>query len=79
MEEPTLTQSQVIEELEYNILIHEGWAGYVVEYPEYSETMGDYDWHMRWIEVYENAIFYLQDDTSIPIDERVTAWTRRTV
>ncbi|GAG58984.1 unnamed protein product, partial [marine sediment metagenome] len=33
---------------------------YVVQHPEWAKTMGDYDWHMHWIEVYRNAIYYLQ-------------------
>lgn len=57
---PTMEKLAVIEELEDDILIHEQWACYVTQYPKYAETMGDYDWHMKWIEVYRNAIYYLQ-------------------
>lgn len=54
------TKKRTIKELEYDILIHESWAGIVTQYPGlYDETMGDYDWHMKWIRVYESAIYYL--------------------
>ncbi len=57
---PTMTRLDVIGELEDDILIHENWAVYVVQHPEWAKTMGDYDWHMKWIETYKNAIYYLQ-------------------
>ena len=59
---PTLTKKKLIEEMEYDILIHEYWAVKVTEEPAWAPSMGDYDWHMRWIEVYRNVIFYLQED-----------------
>ena len=67
---PTLTKEEVIENLLDDILIHEQWACYVVEYPEYAESMGDYDWHIRWIKIYENAIYYLENPLS-----PVTPWS----
>jgi len=57
---PTLPIDKVIEELEFDILIHEQWACYVTQNPSYAPTMGDYDWHIRWIEVYKAAIYYLR-------------------
>lgn len=57
---PTMSRQNVIGELEDDILIHENWAVKVVQEPEYAEAMGDYDWHMHWISVYKNAIYYLQ-------------------
>jgi len=57
---PELTQEQVLAELEYDILIHEYWACRVTEEPAWAPTMGDYEWHMRWIEVYKAAIFYIR-------------------
>lgn len=57
---PSMSRQEIIERLEYDILIHEYWAVEVTEHPEEAEKMGDYDWHMHWIEVYENALFYLR-------------------
>jgi len=59
---PSMPVSKVIEELEYDIWIHESYAGLVVERPEeYSPAVyGDYDWHIRWIEIYHAAIYYLR-------------------
>lgn len=57
---PTMSNLTVIEELEDDILIHEYWAVKVVQEPKLATTMGDYDWHMHWIEVYQNTIYYLQ-------------------
>lgn len=57
---PTMEKIVVIEELEDDILIHEQWAVRVVQEPKWAEMMGDYDWHMHWIEVYRNALYYLQ-------------------
>ena len=57
---PSMEKIVVIEELEDDILIHELWAVKVVEEPELAEAMGDYDWHMKWIEVYHNAIYYIE-------------------
>ena len=53
--------SYVIEKLNEAIDIHEGWAAYVTQYPSYSTSFGDYDFHMGWIEVYKNAIYYLSE------------------
>ena len=55
----TLTKAQCIKKLEEDILIHEYWAVKVTEEPAYAASMGDYDWHMAWNEVYRNCIFYL--------------------
>jgi len=55
-----LTLDNVVKELEYDILIHENWAVMVVEQPEYALSMGDYDWHMKWIDIYKSAIYYLR-------------------
>lgn len=75
---PTLTQEQVIAELEYDILIHESWAGYVTEYPSYAETMGDYSWHLRWIDVYKAAIYYIEtNDSMLPPYDRLSCYSRR--
>lgn len=57
----TLLKATVIKELKYDILIHEFWAVKVTEEPAWAPSMGDYDWHLRWIEVYENAIYYLEE------------------
>ena len=62
---PNMTADEVIAELEYDILIHENWAVYVVQYPSYAASMGDYDWHMRWIAVYEAAIYYLKGQQGV--------------
>jgi len=60
---PTLTREEVIAELEYDIQIHESYAVWVVEEPSRypPEVYGDYDWHMRWIEVYQSAIHYIRE------------------
>ena len=57
---PEMPRSKVIEELEYDILIHEYWAVKVTQDPKWAPSMGDYDWHIRWIKVYEAAIYYLK-------------------
>jgi len=57
---PNLSIDKVLEELEFDILIHEHWAVYVTQHPSYARTMGNYDWHIRWIEVYQNAIYYIR-------------------
>jgi len=41
--------------------VHAYWADYVVEHPEYTEAMGDYDWHMHWIDVHMSAAKYMED------------------
>lgn len=57
---PELPRSKVIEELEYDILIHEYWAVKVVQQPTWEPYMGSFSWHERWIEVYRAAIYYLR-------------------
>lgn len=57
---PDMPRSKVIEELKFDILIHEYWAVKVVEEPTILNlATGDYDWHIRWIELYKAAIYYL--------------------
>lgn len=56
---PTMAKQAVIEELEDDILIHKQWAVLVTQKPSLAKDFGDYDWHMKWIEVYKNAIYYL--------------------
>ena len=78
---PKLTQQQVIEELEYDIVIHEDYAVWVVQNPSrYNpKVYGDYDWHIRWIEVYKAAIYYIQRaDSTIPAYDRLSTYARRT-
>ena len=62
LELPTLSLDKVIEELEYDILIHEEYAGLVIQNPSKypPDTYGSYDWQIRWIRVYESAIYYLR-------------------
>ena len=57
-----IERSKVIEELEYDITIHEAYAAWVVQDPARypPSTFGDYNWHIRWIQVYESAIYYLK-------------------
>lgn len=52
--------SKVIEELEYNISIHETWATQVFHSPEEYKTRGNYASHIRWMEIYGMAIYYLE-------------------
>ena len=56
-----LPRAKVIEELEYDILIHEAYAAWVVQDPgRYPPSVyGDYNWHIRWIQVYKSAIYYM--------------------
>ena len=58
---PTMTREKVIEAIEEHKQIHETYAGLVVEQPESypPELVGDYDWHMHCIEIYENALYWL--------------------
>lgn len=56
----TMTKSEVVTQLEIDILIHENWAAIVTGQPEYADSFGDYDWHLFWIEVYQNAIHYIR-------------------
>lgn len=56
---PTVSKQVVIEELENDILIHEQWAVLVTQTPSLAVSFGDYDWHLHWIAVYKNAIYYL--------------------
>jgi len=60
LSDATMTKAQVLKKLEEDILIHEYWACKVTEEPGWGDTMGDYDWHLMWIEVYQNCIYYLQ-------------------
>ena len=57
---PDMTVQEVIDELEYDIEIHEYWAVKVTESPAYAPSMGDYDWHLDWILTYRAAIYYLE-------------------
>ena len=57
---PTMGKTAIVEELEDDILIHEQWAVAVTQKPSLAKDFGDYDWHMKWIEVYKNAIYCLQ-------------------
>ena len=57
---PTMSKQTIIDELYDDIVIHEYWACFVVQNPSYAPSMGDYDWHMKWIEVYQNGIYYLE-------------------
>ena len=61
-EMPTIHLENVIAMLEEDVLIHEHWAVYVIQHPksELIRVVGDYQWHLDWIEVYENAIYYLR-------------------
>uniref|UniRef100_A0A6M3J490 Uncharacterized protein n=1 Tax=viral metagenome TaxID=1070528 RepID=A0A6M3J490_9ZZZZ len=56
---PSMTKQEVTDKMEEDIQIHEWWAGYVTQNPSYAQSYGDYDWHMAWIEVYKNTIYYL--------------------
>jgi len=58
---PTMSKQNIIEELGEDILIHELWAVKVTQSPKLADDFGDYDWHMHWIEVYKNSIYYLQE------------------
>jgi hypothetical protein len=65
--EPDLTNivlslDYVVDKLDEVILIHEGWAAYVTEHPRYATSFGDYDFHIGWIEVYRNVIYYLKQE-----------------
>lgn len=60
--EATMTRGEVITNLENDILAHEDWAVRVTQYPEYVPLMGDYDWHMHWVKVFKNAIYYLEGE-----------------
>lgn len=59
---PSMSKQDVIADLEEDILIHERWAVLVVQDPTHypPKNYGDYNWHMKWIEIYKNAIYYLQ-------------------
>lgn len=59
--EALLSVKKVIDELEYDIEIHETYAGLVVQNPTHypPSVYGGYDWHVRWIEVYRSAIYHL--------------------
>ncbi len=77
---PILSQQKVIEELEFDILIHERYAVAVVQEPnQYPPAIhGDYDWHMRWIEVYQAAIYYIERaDSGMPEYDRLSCYSRR--
>lgn len=57
-----LTPEQVIEQFEYRILIHESYAGLVVQNPSYypPRIYGDYDYQMWAINGYRWGIKYIQ-------------------
>ena len=57
-----LSVEDTIGELEYDIKIHEAYAVWVVQEPNKypPANYGDYNWHIRWIKVYESAIHYLK-------------------
>lgn len=57
---PTYNIDDLIEHLEFRILIHETYAGSVVENPSRypPRVYGSYDYQIWAIEGYENAIFY---------------------
>ena len=78
---PTLSQDEVIEELELDILIHERYAVAVVQSPnQYPPAIhGDYQWHLRWIAVYQAAIYYMENaDKGMPEYDRLSCYSRRT-
>lgn len=58
----TMTKLQVVRKLEEDIMIHETWIGLITEHPETypPQTWGDEEFHLGWIEVYQNAIHYLR-------------------
>ena len=59
---PTYNIPDLIEHLEFRIIIHEDWAGRVVQYPALYPpgVYGGYEFQMWAIEGYKNAIHYLK-------------------
>ena len=56
---PTYNVSDLMEHLEYRILIHETYWGLVEDDPIKWSAFGDAEFHQWAIEGYENAIYYL--------------------
>jgi len=52
--------SKLINEINYAKWIHERWAEYIEEHPEYKDIAGDKRWHERWIKIYEKTIKCLE-------------------
>ena len=61
------TIPELIRVLEFRILIHETYAGLVVQNPsQYPPRIyGDYEFQMWAIKGYEDAIYYLEGDTEM--------------
>ena len=55
----TKTKAYVIKMLKEDILAHEAMIGHITENPTYISWYGDEAHHLKWIEVFENAIHYL--------------------
>lgn len=57
---PTYTVPDLIEHIEYRIMIHGSWIGFIEDNPSYAASMGDEAFHFWAIEGYENMIYRLK-------------------
>lgn len=55
----TKTKAYVIRMLKEDILAHEAMIGHIAENPTYITWYGDEAHHLKWIEVFSNALHYL--------------------
>ncbi len=60
-----LTPSEVVEQFLYRIMIHETYAGLVLEDPPRYIGFGSYGFHMWAINGYEHAIQYIQENNPV--------------
>lgn len=64
-----LTQKQVIKKLSEALDIHAEWSSYLrgeptkaqeVQYRPIEDIVGDYNWHDKWVAVYQRTIELLE-------------------
>ena len=59
-EMPTYTVKELIDHLEYRIIIHKGWLERIIKNPSLGVTYGDVNFQYWAMEGYENSIYYLK-------------------
>lgn len=57
---PHSSKQYIADQVFLGVKTHQYWADRVLEEPELIEIVGDRDWHLTRIMIYENVMFYLR-------------------
>ena len=57
---PHSSKQYIADQVFMGVKTHQYWADRVLEEPELIDIVGDRDWHLTWVRIYEDVMFYLQ-------------------